>query len=180
VKRKSNLMPLSHGYFILSILSCLLVSSVVVMNAEIAQEVEAEIQYNDDITEFPNFNVSSINCNSLNMATVSKNVRMRKFYGILSLKTDIIFVSDIRLCNRSGVGDFGFANKIFATNPYGSYSFIHNSHTNSQGVSILVKKSLNFYVFRRSARRRQQLPSGQSSHQRTNGNIRLYLRSEQE
>jgi hypothetical protein len=69
---------------------------------------------------------------------------MRKFYGILSLKTDIIFVSDIRLCNKNGVGDLGFANKIFATSPYGSYSFIHNSRTNSHGVGILVKKSLNF------------------------------------
>jgi hypothetical protein len=101
------------------------------MNVEIDQEDEAEIQYNDDIAEFPLFNVSSINCNSLNMATVSKNVRMRKFYGILSLKTDIIFVSDIRLCNKNGVGDIGFANKIFATNPYRSYSFIHNSCTNA-------------------------------------------------
>jgi hypothetical protein len=116
------------------------------MNVEIAQEDEAEIQYNDDIAEFPYFSISSINCNSLNMATVSKNVRMRKFYGILSLKTDIIFVSDIRLCNKNGVGDLGFANKIFATNPYGSYSFIHNSRTNSRGVGILVKKVLIFRV----------------------------------
>ncbi len=78
------------------------------------------------------------------MATVAKNIRMRKFYGIVSLKTDIIFISDIRLCNKSGVGDYAFANKIFATNPYGSYTFLHNSRTNCRGVDILVKKSLNF------------------------------------
>jgi hypothetical protein len=150
------------------------------MNVEIEQEDEAEIQYNDDIAEFPYFNVSSINCNSLNMATVSKNFRMRKFYGILSLKTDIIFVSDIRLCNKNGVGDLGFANKIFATNPYGSFSFIHNSRTNSRGVGILVKKSLNFFMFRRSARRRGQLSSGEGRNQRKNGNIRIYIWSESE
>jgi hypothetical protein len=46
--------------------------------------------------------ISSVTCNSLNMATATKHVRMRKFYGICSLKTDIIFLSDLRLCNKSG------------------------------------------------------------------------------
>jgi hypothetical protein len=97
------------------------------MNNNQFQEVEAEFLENDDIPEFPQFNIACINCNSLNMATVSKNIRMRKFYGIVSLKTDIIFLSDIRLCNKSDVSDYAFANKIFATNPYGSYTFMHNS-----------------------------------------------------
>jgi hypothetical protein len=48
---------------------------------------------------FPCITISALNCNSLNMATVTKHVRLRKFYGICSLKTDIIFVSDIRMCN---------------------------------------------------------------------------------
>jgi hypothetical protein len=108
------------------------------------QDVEAEILENDDIMEFPQFNIACINCNYLNMATVAKNIRMRKFYGIVSLKTDIIFISDIRLCNKSGVGDYAFANKIFATNTYGSYTFLHNSRKNCRGVGILVKKNLNF------------------------------------
>ena len=110
------------------------------------QDVELEIVENDDITEFPQFSIACINCNSLNMATVAKNIRMRKFYGIVSLKTDVIFVADIRLCNKNGVGDFAFAKKIFATNPYGSYNFIHNSRTNCRGVGILIKKVLTFLV----------------------------------
>jgi hypothetical protein len=82
------------------------------MNNNQFHEVEAEFLENDDIPEFPQFNIACINCNSLNMATVSKNIRMRKFYGIVSLKTEIIFLSDFRLCNKSGVSDFAFANKI--------------------------------------------------------------------
>ncbi len=58
-------MPLSHGFriSIYSLLSIsfisLIVSSCAIMNVEIEQEDEAEIQYNDDITEFPFFNVWS-------------------------------------------------------------------------------------------------------------------------
>ena len=40
---------------------------------------------------FPKITVASLNCNSLNMATVNKQTKIRKFYGIVSLKTDIIF-----------------------------------------------------------------------------------------
>ncbi len=38
---------------------------------------------------FPKITVASLNCNSLNMATVNKQTKIRKFYGIVSLKTDI-------------------------------------------------------------------------------------------
>jgi hypothetical protein len=93
--------------------------------------------------EFPSICVSSINCNSLNMSTVTKHVRLRKFYGICSLKSDIIFMCDLRMCNKSGLTDAKFAYDTFATNPYCSYNFFPHS-TNSRGVGILVKKSLNF------------------------------------
>ncbi len=43
---------------------------------------------------FPAITVASLNCNSLNMSTVTKHSRLRKFYGIASLKTDIIFLSE--------------------------------------------------------------------------------------
>jgi len=48
----------------------------------------------------PDVTISSINCNSFNMGTVTKHARLRKFYGIVSLKMDIIFLSDIRMCNK--------------------------------------------------------------------------------
>ncbi len=146
-KSISNLMSLSYSFYLKVLISFILGIYPLAMYNNQFQEVEAEFQENDDIPElpdFPQFNIACINCNSLNMATVSKNIRMRKFYGIVSLKTDIIFLSDIRLCNKSGVSDFAFANKIFATNPYGSYTFMHNSRTNSRGVGILIKKSINF------------------------------------
>ncbi len=78
------------------------------------------------------------------MATVNKQTKIRKFYGIVSLKTDIIFVSDIRMCNKGGVSDIKLIKNIFSTNPYCSYNFYHHSRSSSRGVGILVKKSLNF------------------------------------
>jgi len=93
---------------------------------------------------FPKITVASLNCNSLNMATVNKQTKIRKFYGIVSLKTDIIFVSDIRMCNKGGVSDIKFIRNIFSTNPYCSYNFYHHSRSSSRGVGILVKKTLNF------------------------------------
>jgi hypothetical protein len=48
----------------------------------------------------PDVTISAINCNSFNMGTVTKHARLRKFYGIVSLKTEIIFLSDIRMCNK--------------------------------------------------------------------------------
>jgi exonuclease III len=92
---------------------------------------------------FPNITVSSINCNSLNMSSATKHVRIRKFYGIVSLNTDIIFVSDIRMCNKAGQTDLPFIRDTFETNPYCSYNF-YQSVSNKRGVGILVKKTLNF------------------------------------
>jgi hypothetical protein len=100
--------------------------------------------------EFPSISVSSINCNSLNMSTVTKHVRLRKFYGICSLKSDIILMCDLRLCNKSGLTDAKFAHDTFAANPYCSYNFFPYSTTNSRGVGILVKKSLNFDCLKRT------------------------------
>jgi len=51
---------------------------------------------------------------------------------------------DLRMCNKSGLTDAKFAHDTFATNPYCSYNFFAHSTTNSRGVGILIKKSLNF------------------------------------
>ncbi len=94
----------------------------------------------------PEISVSAINCNSLNMGMVTKHTRLLKFYGIVSLKTDVIFLSDTRMCNKNGLTDMQFINDTFAVNPYCSYDFFHKSVKNSRGVGILIKKSLSCAV----------------------------------
>jgi hypothetical protein len=79
------------------------------MNEHIQNDLNL-LQPEINVPSFPKITISSVNCNSLNMATTTKHVRMRKFYGICSLKTDIIFLSDLRLCNKSGVTDMKFVN----------------------------------------------------------------------
>jgi len=59
----------------------------------------------DIVCPFPKISISSVNCNSLNMSSVTKTLHLRKIYGIVKLKTDIILLSDIRLCNKSGESD---------------------------------------------------------------------------
>jgi exonuclease III len=116
------------------------------INLKMAAEVQAEADHNLDFLpiEFPKITITTINCNSLNMASVNKQTRIRKIYGITSLKTDIILLSDIRLCNKNGSCDMNFITNIFAVNPYCSYKLHHQSKSNRRGVGILVKKSLNF------------------------------------
>jgi hypothetical protein len=103
-------------------------------NIIINEEYDDPTIYND--ISLPAVSFASVNCNSLNMATVTKHVRIRKFYGITSLKTDIIFVSDLRMCNKSGLTDKKFIMDTFSVNPYCSYNFYHHSNTNSRGVGI--------------------------------------------
>jgi exonuclease III len=80
------------------------------------------------------------------MSSASSNVHIRKIYGIVKLKTDIIFLSDIRLCNKSGVADLTNLCNTLQINPYCSYKLIHNSRKNSRGVAILYKNSLNINI----------------------------------
>ncbi len=62
----------------------------------------------------------------------------------MNLKSDVILLSDIRMCNKGGVSEVKFINNILAVNPYCSYKLYHQSRSNSRGVGILVKKTLNF------------------------------------
>ena len=94
--------------------------------------------------EFPSMTFSGINCNSLNMSASSKHNQLRKIYGITKLKTDIIFLSDIRICNKNLVSGVADIKKSFLTNPYQSYKFFHNSSSNKRGVGILIKNDLCF------------------------------------
>ena len=96
------------------------------------------------IYTFPEISVSAINCNSLNMSTLSSHQQTLKIYGIVQLKTDFIILSDIRLGSKKN--DISIINKMFLTNPYCSYNFLHNSSSSCRGVGILIKSTLNVSV----------------------------------
>jgi exonuclease III len=72
-------------------------------------------------------------------------------YGITKLKTDIIFLSDIRLCSRNLVSCKDDVQHIFRNNPYGSYDCWFNSTSNKRGVGILIKRSFNVTALRTKA-----------------------------
>ncbi len=96
--------------------------------------------------QFPDLNISAVNCNSLNMSTVGTTNHLLKIHGIVSLQSDIILLSDIRLCNSAGVSNLGEITRSLRTNPYCSFRLISNSHKNKRGAGILLKNSLPFSV----------------------------------
>jgi exonuclease III len=80
------------------------------------------------------------------MSTIGTANHLLKIHGIVSIKSDIILLSDIRLCNSAGVSNSQEATNSFRINPYCSYNFYSNSHKNKRGVGILLKQSLPFSV----------------------------------
>jgi hypothetical protein len=80
------------------------------------------------------------------MSSVGSFNHKLKLYGITSLKSDIIMVSDIRLSNYANVSCIDSVKTTFRTNPYGGYEFFYNSTQNKRGVGILLKKSACFSV----------------------------------
>jgi exonuclease III len=80
------------------------------------------------------------------MSTLGTANHLLKVHGIVSIKSDIILLSDIRLCNAAGVSNSQELINSFRTNPYCSYNFHSNSRKNKRGVGILLKQSLPFSV----------------------------------
>jgi hypothetical protein len=138
--------------FSIVILKLILLCSVFIIPYKMPDQAEPVmcVQIDPVPINFPKISLSILNCNSLNMASANKQTRIRKFYGIVNLKTDIIMLSDIRMCNKGGVSDLQFISSILAVNPYCAYKMYHHSRSNSRGVAILVKKSLNFFVQEKS------------------------------
>ena len=99
---------------------------------------------NKSVITFPEISVSSINCNSLNVSTITSYHQKFKIHSIVKLKTDYIILSDIRLGSKKHIADD--MSKMFLTNPYCSYKFFYNSSLNSRGVGILIKNNLNIAV----------------------------------
>jgi exonuclease III len=105
-----------------------------------------DIQEDVVVCPFPLITISSVNCNSLNMSSTASNLHIQKIYGIVKLKSDVIFLSKIRLCNKAGIADLKNLSNTLLINPYCSYKMIHNSSKNSRGVAILYKNNLNFQI----------------------------------
>jgi hypothetical protein len=97
--------------------------------------------------EAPSSTVSSQNCNSLNLSGTSSNLDA-KLEAITAIKTDIIFLSDIRLTNARGVQDSERIRKYLRDNRNRAYEFYHNSTSNGRGVAILIAMTLNTVVNR--------------------------------
>jgi hypothetical protein len=90
--------------------------------------------------------VSCINVNSLNMSSANKPIHLKKIFGVVKLKSDIILLSDVRLSNRNLVSSKGDITAILRNNQFGSYTPYFNSSSNRRGVGILFNSSLSFSV----------------------------------
>ena len=95
---------------------------------------------------FPEITFSSLNCNSLNMSTISSVRQKQKIYAITKLKTDFIFLSDIRLGGLTHENKITELENSLLFNPHEGYKLIHNSNKSSRGVGILIKHNLPVLV----------------------------------
>jgi exonuclease III len=100
---------------------------------------------------FSGLDFACINVNSLNMSAGNKPQQMRKIYGIVKLKTDVIFMSDVRISNRNLVCSSNDVAYNFCNNSICSYKSFFHSTSNKRGVGILIKNSLDFSVEDRQA-----------------------------
>jgi hypothetical protein len=73
----------------------------------------------------------------------------RKLLAVAKLKTDFIFLSDIRLSNKNKISCSNDLEKCFRTNPFGNYHFMHNSTKNKRGVGILINNRINANILGR-------------------------------
>jgi exonuclease III len=94
----------------------------------------------------PEITISSINCNSLNMSSTGSQTHKLKIYGITSLRSDIILLSDTRLVSSQGISGQSILTNSLLVNPYGAYTPIFNSTRNKRGLGILLRKSCDFSV----------------------------------
>ena len=82
------------------------------------------------------------------MSSTGSQTHKLKVYGITSLKTDIILLSDTRLVSNQGVSGLSILSTSLLINPYGAYTPYFNSSSNKRGVGILLRKSCDFSVER--------------------------------
>jgi len=97
-----------------------------------------------------NLSFSVQNVRSLNIST-KNDITLQKVIAICNLKTDFIFLSDVRLNSSKQISAVHDLEKHFFFNGYKMY---HNSNLPSRGVGILINKKFcnsNFSVIRKVA-----------------------------
>ena len=82
------------------------------------------------------FTFSTQNVRSLNIST-KNDITLQKIIAVCSLKSDFIFLSDLRLNSLKQISAIHDLEKHFFFN---GYKFYHNSVAPSRGVGILIKK----------------------------------------
>ena len=70
-------------------------------------------------------------------------IALNMFFAVGAVTDDIIFLSDIRLCNKNLILASNDCSKIFMVNPYSSYKFVFQSSRNKRGVGILFKNAIS-------------------------------------
>jgi exonuclease III len=90
--------------------------------------------------------LSCINANSLNMSSSNKPIQLKKIFGILKLRSDIILVADVRLSNCNLISSKNDVTAILRNNQYGSYTPVFNSTKNKRGVGIFFNNNLCYSV----------------------------------
>ncbi len=137
-KPGNQLIPLA----LLTALACLVYGAkTAVSHVNNGKTTEFSPNYTSDNYISMDLEYAALNCNSLNMSSATKPAQMKKIYAIAKLKTDIIFLSDLRL-SKSKHSDLKTLQSNFATNPYCSYKLIHNSTKNKRGTGILIKNGI--------------------------------------
>jgi exonuclease III len=71
---------------------------------------------------------------------------MLKIYGIAKLRSDVIFISDVRMSNKNLISAKTDIEKLLRCNPYEKYDLIANSTKNKRGVAILTKSCLDISI----------------------------------
>ncbi len=85
-------------------------------------------------------NIACINVNSMNLSTLGTGCikTYTKIEGITAKKSDVIFISDMRLGDK---GDR--AAQLFNLTRNGNYKLYYNSTRDSRGVGIAVKRGVS-------------------------------------
>ena len=93
------------------------------------------LNYNSSVF---NLNLSSQNVRSFNIST-KNDITIQKILAITSLKSDIVFLSDLRLNSSKQISGVNDIEKQFF---FKGYKFFHNSTLASRGVGILISKNI--------------------------------------
>jgi hypothetical protein len=102
----------------------------------------------NDLVESLLVPVSCQNLNSLNLTGLSFNLDI-KIAAITECKSDIIFLSDVRLTNAKGVNNAGRASSLLRFAKSRQYNMHFNSSQNKRGVAILIGCNIDMTLMKK-------------------------------